>query len=107
MEIAYGFEAGGQIQGQHRFGAEHIGVTVHYDEFGRRSRVDGLKHHTDLSDEALRMLWFVHQSLGLDTPKEYFVEAVLDIAGADRRHPVRAFLDDLKWDGKPRTENWW
>jgi predicted P-loop ATPase len=52
------------------------------------------------------VLWFRAQSLGLDTPKEYFVEAVLDIAGADRRHPVREYLGGLKWDGTPRVENW-
>ena len=77
-----------------------MGATVFKDEFSLRYRVDGFKHFADLDDEALRSLWFASRALGIDAPKEFFVEAVLDIANGDRRHPVRDHFATLTWDGK-------
>lgn len=82
----------------------HFGVTVFKDEFSLRYRVEGYKHFTELNDAALRSLWFACRALGLDTSKDFFVEAILDIAGSDRRHPVRAYFATLKWDKTERID---
>ena len=85
---------------------ERMGIDVHWDEFSRRFRVTGLRGHSDLDEHARRRLWFKAKAVGLDTPRDFFDDAVKDIADGNRRHPVREYLDSLKWDDKPRVENW-
>jgi predicted P-loop ATPase len=37
---------------------------------------------------------------------QLFEHTLIDITHASRFHPVREFLDGLKWDGVPRIDNW-
>ena len=74
----------------------HLGVVVYKDEFSLRFMVTGLRGFSEINDEAMRALWFKAQALGLDTSKDFFTEAILDIARADLRHPVRDYLADVE-----------
>jgi hypothetical protein len=82
----------------------HLSVVVYKDEFSLRFMVTGLKGFTEINDEAMRALWFKAQALGLDTPKDFFSEAVLDIARGDLRHPVRDYLADVERKYRERVE---
>jgi predicted P-loop ATPase len=81
-------------------------VTLFWDDFSRRFKIEGFKKFTDLDEQARRALWFKAQALGLNTPREFFDDAVKDIAASKRRHPVREYLGGLQWDGTPRVGNW-
>ena len=43
---------------------------------------------------------------GLNAPTSVVSEALRWMAAKQRRHPVREWLADLKWDGVPRLDRW-
>jgi predicted P-loop ATPase len=66
--------------------------------------VDGKEREVD--DDLLRALWLEADRLGLSAPEKFFVSVVLDLAHQLSFHPVREYLDALRWDGKPRLDQW-
>lgn len=85
----------------------HVGAIVWRDEFTNRDRIDGFDTFSGFfsgdAERALRMKAF---ELGLRPPKDHFADAVKEFARRAARHPVREYLDALKWDGVPRVEGW-
>jgi predicted P-loop ATPase len=39
-------------------------------------------------------------------PVDLFQDVLTDIAHLNKYHPVSDFLDNIKWDGNPRIDNW-
>ncbi|MBR6043576.1 MAG: hypothetical protein IKP37_13195 [Paludibacteraceae bacterium] len=65
-----------------------------------RNPVTG-KQWTDGDDCGLRV--YVSLTYGCRN-KSALLDAFTNVANKNRRHPVREYLDGLKWDGKPRVE---
>ena len=89
---------------------EKIDVTLMYDEFARRyeyKRTED-KEPKHLDDSAITRMWLEIDELFAFRPSyELFQKIVLDIAiHKGSYHPVRQYLDGLKWDGVERIENW-
>ena len=84
----------------------HIGVVVWANEFDGRYYVDGYEGFAELGDEGLRSLRILAEQYKLRTPKDAFIDYVLDLAWQDRRHPVREYLALLHWDKVPRVRTW-
>lgn len=84
------------------------GVTVYRDEFAGKDMIEGYPGFTELTDEAVRKLWFEAEREGLRVRKDYFFDAVLDLAMRDLRHPVRVYLDRVQptWDRIARVDDW-
>jgi hypothetical protein len=91
-----------------RLALRKLGVRLEFDEFADRSQVLGLPEFgPQLDDAAVTRLWLaVEERFRLVYPKERFVAIVSDAARQNRRHPVREFLDGLKWDETPRLDGW-
>jgi hypothetical protein len=90
-----------------RAGLSQLRIKIYRSDFDHRCYVENLDGFNELNDEALRSLWFRVQDLGLKVTKEFFKDAVLDIAQEDVRHPVKDYLDRLPaWDGVPRLRTW-
>ncbi len=91
-----------------RLAISKLGVMLEFDEFAERMHVfglDGFGPHLD--DAAVNRMWLgVEERFGLSVGKDRFLAIVQDIAMLNRRHPVREFLDSLKWDGEPRLDRW-
>lgn len=57
--------------------------------------------------DAIRIkTWLVDTFSGLEVNKNEIIDVTLSIADKNRVHPVRDYLNDLKWDGKPRLDSW-
>lgn len=65
--------------------------------------VDG-SEFTDKDANRLRMM--IQERFGFLPPKQLFEDVVMDIAYQNSFHPVRDYLDALKWDGVPRIDTW-
>jgi predicted P-loop ATPase len=48
----------------------------------------------------------IHETYGFLPAQELFEQILIDMAHARRFHPVREYLDGLKWDGTPRLVTW-
>lgn len=85
-----------------------LGVSLSYDSFAKKSLISGLSGFgPELEDAAVRRLWFqIAERFCFQPGKDFFWEAVLDIAARDAFHPVRAYLSSLDWDGEPRLDDW-
>ena len=82
------------------------GVRVWRDLFSGRDMVDGLEAldlGPELTDDAERQMRFlVDAEIKAEPPADRFHEFVSYECWQNRRHPVREYLDSLKWDGTPR-----
>ena len=85
------------------------GVVLKYDEFARRSLIEGfsddLGQHLD--DAAARREWFgIDEQHHFRPSKDFFIDVLLGEAERNRYHPVRDYLASLRWDGTKRLDSW-
>jgi predicted P-loop ATPase/phage/plasmid primase-like uncharacterized protein len=92
-----------------RVALKKLGVTVSYDEFAKRLlyRTKGSNEHKHLDDAAVIRMWLaVDQEFKFRPAKEFFFDVVEDAARGNSFHPVKDYLNSLKWDGVERIDNW-
>ena len=86
---------------------ELLGVKLRYNAFSDQQIVVGLEGFDRLDDAAVERLWLlIDERFGFLAPKEFFWVVVGDAARRNLFHPVKDYLDNLKWDGKPRLDQW-
>lgn len=84
-----------------------LGVSVRHDTFADRLLVSGLEGHELLDDAALEHLWLlVDEKFFFRPTRDLFWTVVGVAARRNGFHPVRDYLDGLKWDGVPRLDKW-
>jgi hypothetical protein len=87
-----------------------LGVQCRYDLFKLRYLVNGEAIHQfvgEVSDPTLLALSeLTHLQFGFHPTMQTTHDAVRTLANHHRFHPVRDYLDGLKWDGVPRLETW-
>ena len=82
---------------------DHLGISTWYDEFRVNPVFEGISQRPmEMDDHALIEAWSRIQTLGYYPTKGHVQDAVDAISRADKRHPIRDWLDGLKWDGKAR-----
>ena len=82
------------------------GVKWQHNAFDLRTTAtfDGTTHA--FSDALEREMRLEADMLGLCVPRYFFEDVCLDAARKNTIHPVRDYLDGLKWDGTPRLSKW-
>lgn len=86
------------------------GVVLSFNEMKSQIEINGLENFgpalCDAAVNRLRMRLEAEQ--GQRCPKDYFYDAVADIAQTLRIHPVREYLAGVqsKWDGVSRLDDW-
>jgi predicted P-loop ATPase len=111
---ADGFTHGdaGQILKGHpeniRRAVQQLGVVLRLNQFSVQTDVAGLDGHgPELNDAgAVRLRLLIHETYGFLPTQELFEQVLIDMAHANRFHPVREYLDGLKWDGRQRLGGW-
>jgi hypothetical protein len=95
-------------QGNIRLAIEKLGVTLRYDEFRGSPIIQGLPEFGPwLDDPAMVRLWLlIDEKFGFRPRQDFFNAVVADACQRGRFHPVRDYLDGLRWDGKPRLDTW-
>jgi hypothetical protein len=94
-------------QGNIRLAMEKLGVKVRHNLFEDRSIIEGLPEFELLNDPAMNRLWLtIDKKYRFRPAKEFFWTVVFDEAYRNSFHPVREYLDGLKWDGKKRIDKW-
>ena len=98
----------GNSQTNVRLALNKMGVTLSHDIFADRllyTKGDTLPRLLD--DAAIESLWLAIDAQFHFRPSMFFFQTVLrDKARQNWFHPVRNYLDPLKWDGKPRIDSW-
>jgi hypothetical protein len=87
-----------------------LGVFCERDEFHKRKRVQGqaLQQFVgELTDDLCAILRnLILKKFGFDPGKENTLEATNVLCLENSYHPIREYLDRLKWDGVPRISSW-
>jgi predicted P-loop ATPase len=87
---------------------KRLGVTLRQNEFSHQVEITGLPRFGPVLDDggAVRLRMLIHETFGFLPTKELYDDILTDEAHKSRFHPVREYLDGLKWDGRARLENW-
>jgi len=66
-----------------------------------------MPNYAGVGDNDLKLLkgWLATRH-GFEASVQHIEEAVTNVAYHERFHPVREYLEGLKWDGKPRLNTW-
>jgi hypothetical protein len=85
-----------------------LGVTLRYDRFADRMLINGLPDFGPvLEDSALDRLWLIlDRRFRLRPTKDLLRTVVSDVARLNGFHPVKDYLDGLRWDGVKRIDKW-
>lgn len=92
-----------------RIAMSRLGFSLSYDEFARRTLIQGADERSvrQLEDGDIDSLWLLIDSTFNFRPTfDFFFKVVTDTARQNRFHPVRDYLDSLVWDGKSRISTW-
>jgi len=91
-----------------RHAVQELGVSLRLNQFSVQTDVAGLAGHgPELNDAgAVRLRLLIHETYGFLPTQELFEQVLIDMAHANRFHPVREYLDGLTWDGRPRLGIW-
>jgi hypothetical protein len=91
-----------------RLAIQKLGVEIRHNDFSTQTEVSGLpKFGPELIDAgAIRLRFLIGETYKFLPPDDLFEKILVDVAYANRFHPVRDWLDGLKWDGVPRIDNW-
>lgn len=94
--------------GNARLALALLGSAVGYDEFASRYLVSGLAGFGPVLDDAAltRLRLLAEERLTLTFAKDRWHDIVTDYARNNSFHPVRDYLDSLRWDGVERLEGW-
>lgn len=91
-----------------RVALDKMNVRLFFDDFAEEplGQLDGQPPR--LVDDYMRvpLRLRIEERFNFLPPSELFGEVLLDEALANRIHPVRAYLDSLKWDGTARLDEW-
>jgi hypothetical protein len=85
-----------------------MGITLRYDQFADHLLIDGLADFGPiLEDAAVIRIWLLmERRFRLRPSKDLLFNVVEDTARLNGFHPVRDYLDALKWDGVKRLGTW-
>jgi len=85
-----------------------MGITLRYDQFADRIHLDGLPEFgPTLTDAAvIRIRAEIEDRFKFIPGKDKLFDTLGDVAQLNGFHPVRNYLDGLRWDGVPRLNKW-
>jgi hypothetical protein len=87
-----------------------LGLQCRYDLFTMRYTIDGHELESlvgEVSDPALlRLRELIYEKFSFDPPTTAVQDAARTLANHARFHPIRDYLDGLRWDGEPRLDQW-
>jgi len=91
-----------------RLAIEMAGIELRHNEFSTQTEVYGLPGFgPELTDAgAIRIRFQIHENHGFLPSQSVFEQTLVDVAYQHKFHPVRDYLDSLKWDGVPRIGTW-
>lgn len=83
-------------------------MTLRFNEFTHTSLISGLERYGPRLDDAATEALYVRlwTGYGLKYTKQDLHALLSVFCHENRFHPVRYYLDGLKWDGKPRIGAW-
>jgi predicted P-loop ATPase len=88
-------------------GLTRLGVKLCYNLFSERTFVEYGEYKGVWKDETRNRIWLdLDKNFRFKPSQDMFDIVSKDQAYANRFHPVRAYLDSLKWDGVTRLDTW-
>jgi hypothetical protein len=84
-----------------------LGYRFEHDVFADKVYIISPEGRRELDDASENRLYFIlEEDYQLSPPTQYLSKLLDDLAREHPVHPVREYLDTLKWDGTPRIDRW-
>jgi putative DNA primase/helicase len=86
----------------------HYGITIRYNEMTKEEEIDipGYTGHADLEQNA-KLAQLISLANLHRFPKSDIDAMVIKIASANSYHPVRNWIEEIKWDGQDRRPDFY
>lgn len=82
-------------------------VQLSYNAFSLKPLITHQGKTQPFEDDHIVRLWLkTDTDFHFLSPKDFYFDVVRDVARQRAFHPVRDYLDQLKWDGKARLDMW-
>jgi hypothetical protein len=90
-----------------RRAVEKLGIKLHYNQFTKLPIVDYNGYKGPLEDTVRDRMWLtIDEQFHFRPSQDFFDIVIRDIAWRNPMHPVREYLQSLKWDGTERINTW-
>ena len=90
-----------------RLALRKLGVEVSYNQFSKKSYIEVEGKKSLLEDKPAINVWLqIDERFKFRPGKLFFIDVVGHLATQSPFHPVREYLQELKWDGESRIEYW-
>lgn len=85
-----------------------LGIRLKFDQFHKRIEVEGYEKPVgeSFSDMVLKLRDAVIEQFDFDPGQRHMEDAARLLAMRNAFDPLHSYLDELKWDGKPRLDEW-
>lgn len=96
-----------QSQENIRRALDKLEVKVSRDLFTQKPFITRAGKTLPFEDDVVVSLWLeADAKFGFRPSKDLFYDVVMDLSRRNTFHPVRDYLNGLKWDGVPRLDTW-
>jgi len=86
---------------------DKLKVKLHFDQFAQKAHIKYNGYTGYLNEPTRRALWLdIDKKFQFRPTPDFFTNVILNIADHNPLHPVKIYLDALKWDGVPRIDTW-
>lgn len=84
-----------------------LDVQLSFNDFSQKPMIKFRSYDGVLQDHVMEDIWItIENEFHFRPTYDYFSVVVQHTARSNSFHPIRDYLQDLKWDGKPRVDTW-
>jgi hypothetical protein len=85
-----------------------LGIDVSLNEHQNRPYIDGLEDFDgEINDKSMNRLYFsLQENFGFLPSRQFFEMALHDIGALNAFHPIKDYINGLRWDGVSRLDGW-